>query len=73
MYTAAEITKDTFKMVRVGVNGAAGRMGKTLIQASVEHSDTQLSAAFEIASSNTLGNDAGVNAGIDALGVEDQK
>ena len=57
-------------MVRVGVNGAAGRMGKTLIQACVEHPDTQLGAAFEIASSNSLGQDAGVNAGIESLGVE---
>ncbi len=57
-------------MVRVGVNGAAGRMGKTLIQACVECPDTQLGAAFENESSNALGQDAGVNAGIESLGVE---
>ena len=56
-------------MVRVGVNGASGRMGKTLIQACVEHQDTQLGAAFEIASSNSIGQDAGVTAGIENLGV----
>ncbi|NNC67746.1 MAG: 4-hydroxy-tetrahydrodipicolinate reductase [Gammaproteobacteria bacterium] len=56
-------------MVRVGVNGASGRMGKTLIQACVEHQNTQLGAAFEIASSNSIGQDAGVTAGIENLGV----
>jgi 4-hydroxy-tetrahydrodipicolinate reductase len=56
-------------MVRVGINGAGGRMGKTLIHACVEHPKTQLSAAFEIASSNTVGKDAGVTAGIENLGV----
>ncbi len=56
-------------MVRVGVNGASGRMGKTLIQACVEHQDTQLGAAFEISSSNTIGQDAGVTAGMENLGV----
>ena len=56
-------------MVRVGVNGAGGRMGKTLIQACIEHPDTQLCAAFEIASSSAIGQDAGVNAGIESQGV----
>lgn len=56
-------------MVRVGVNGAGGRMGKTLIQACVEHPDTQLGAAFEIASSSAIGQDAGVNASIESQGV----
>jgi len=56
-------------MVRVGINGASGRMGKTLIQACVEHQDTQLGAAFEIASSNSMGQDAGITAGIENLGV----
>jgi 4-hydroxy-tetrahydrodipicolinate reductase len=56
-------------MVRVGINGASGRMGKTLIQACVEHQDTQLGAAFEIASSNSIGQDAGVTAGMENLGV----
>jgi len=57
-------------MVRVGVNGASGRMGKTLIQACGEHQGTQLGAAFEIASSNSIGQDAGITAGIENLGVE---
>jgi len=56
-------------MIRVGVNGASGRMGKTLIQACVEHQDTLLGAAFEISSSNTIGQDAGFIAGIANLDV----
>ncbi len=56
-------------MVRVGINGAGGRMGKTLIQACVDHPDTQLGAAFEISSSNAVGQDAGVCAGMESLGV----
>ncbi|MEM7402164.1 MAG: 4-hydroxy-tetrahydrodipicolinate reductase [Pseudomonadota bacterium] len=56
-------------MVRVGINGAGGRMGKTLIQACVDHPDTQLGAAFEISSSNVIGQDAGVCAGIESLDV----
>lgn len=57
-------------MVRVGINGASGRMGKTLIQASVEHPDTQLGAAFEISSSSAIDQDAGQTAGIETLGVK---
>ncbi len=57
-------------MVRVGVNGASGRMGKTLVQACVEHQDTQLGAAFEISSSSAIGQDAGITAGLEKLGIQ---
>ena len=56
-------------MVKVGVNGAGGRMGKTLIQACVEHPDTQLGAAFEIETSSAIGKDAGLNAGTESQSV----
>ena len=56
-------------MLRVAVTGAAGRMGKTLIQALTESSDLQLGAAFEHASSTALGADAGELAGVGALGI----
>jgi len=56
-------------MIRVGVNGASGRMGKALIQACEEHQETQLGAAFEISSSNSIGQDAGLVSGIDSIGV----
>ena len=56
-------------MVRVGINGAGGRMGKTLIQACAEHQDTQLGAAFEVSSSSAIDQDAGLIAGIEQQGV----
>lgn len=51
-------------MLRVAVNGAAGRMGKTLIEALAENSGTQLTVALERAESTLLGCDAGELAGI---------
>ncbi len=56
-------------MVRIGINGAGGRMGKTLVQACVENPNTQLTAAFEIESSSAIGQDAGLHAGIENLNV----
>ena len=56
-------------MVKVAINGASGRMGKTLVQACVEDRHVQLSAAFEISSSSCIGNDAGEVAGIGNAGV----
>ena len=56
-------------MVKVAINGAAGRMGQTLVQACSEDQSVQLSAAFEISSSNCIGNDAGLVAGIGNINV----
>ncbi|MDG2078974.1 MAG: 4-hydroxy-tetrahydrodipicolinate reductase [Pseudomonadales bacterium] len=51
-------------MLRVAVNGAAGRMGKTLIEALAENSATQLTVALERPGSSLLGCDAGELAGV---------
>jgi 4-hydroxy-tetrahydrodipicolinate reductase len=56
-------------MIRVAVTGAAGRMGRTLIQAIHEADDLSLGAAFERAGSSLLGSDAGELAGVGAMGV----
>ena len=56
-------------MVKVGINGASGRMGTTLIQACAESNDVELGAAFDIASCNVMGADAGVHAGLGKTGV----
>lgn len=56
-------------MLRVAITGAAGRMGRTLIQALTESGDLQLGAAFEQDQSTALGADAGELAGIGSLGV----
>jgi 4-hydroxy-tetrahydrodipicolinate reductase len=56
-------------MIRVAIVGAAGRMGKALVQAVTEAHDTQLTVATERAGSSLLGADAGEVAGIGANGV----
>ncbi len=51
-------------MIRVAITGAAGRMGRTLIQA-LELSDTaKLSAAIVLPDSSLIGSDAGEMAGV---------
>lgn len=56
-------------MTRIAVNGAAGRMGRTLIEAIAANPDTVLSAAIERSDSTLLGADAGELAGIGRNGV----
>ena len=56
-------------MTRIAVNGAAGRMGKTLIEAIAANPDTVLAAAVERPDSTLLGADAGELAGIGRNGV----
>ncbi|HHO59300.1 MAG TPA: 4-hydroxy-tetrahydrodipicolinate reductase [Thiotrichales bacterium] len=56
-------------MLDIAVTGAAGRMGRSLIQASAEHDGVQLGAALEHAGSSLLGSDAGEMAGVGKTGV----
>jgi 4-hydroxy-tetrahydrodipicolinate reductase len=56
-------------MIRVAVNGAAGRMGRTLIEACSQHPALKLTGAVEAPGSEWLGTDAGVLAGIAKTGV----
>ena len=51
-------------MVRVGVCGAAGRMGKTIIQVCQQSDKVKLSAAVEHQNSSMIGMDAGESAGV---------
>ncbi len=57
-------------MIKVGIIGAAGRMGKRLIANIVEANDLQLSGALEISSSPFLGMDAGIIAGVTASDIK---
>jgi 4-hydroxy-tetrahydrodipicolinate reductase len=57
-------------MLNIAVTGAAGRMGRNLIQACYENSNCQLGAAIEHASSPFLGQDAGELAGVGSLNRE---
>jgi 4-hydroxy-tetrahydrodipicolinate reductase len=56
-------------MIRVAVTGAAGRMGRALIQAIDEADDVSLGAALVRPGSTLAGGDAGELAGIGPLGV----
>ncbi len=54
-------------MLNLAVTGAAGRMGRNLIQAAYENSNCQLGAAIEHESSPFIGHDAGEMAGLGSL------
>lgn len=54
---------------RIAINGAAGRMGRCLIQAVEQTEGFELSAAIDRADSSLIGTDAGELAGIGKLGV----
>ncbi|PZU84493.1 MAG: 4-hydroxy-tetrahydrodipicolinate reductase [Chelatococcus sp.] len=55
--------------MRLVVVGAAGRMGRMLIRAVIETPGCRLAAAIERPGSEMLGQDAGVLAGLPAIGV----
>lgn len=56
-------------MVRVAVTGAAGRMGRVLIEACQQAEGVRLGAAIERQGSSVIGIDAGELAGVGKLGV----
>ncbi len=56
-------------MPRVGIVGAAGKMGKTLVTMIQESSDLDLAAAVDQPGLPVIGQDAGVVAGIKETGV----
>jgi len=57
-------------MVRIGIHGAAGRMGKNLIEASQLEQGVSLTTVVERAKHESVGKDAGVLAGLDNLGLQ---
>lgn len=56
-------------MIRIAVTGAAGRMGKTLIEAIAMADGAQLTAAIERPDSSLIGADAGELAGVGKNGI----
>lgn len=56
-------------MIKIAVTGAAGRMGKTLIEAIANHPELELAAAVERPDSSLVGADAGELAGLGRNGV----
>ena len=56
-------------MIRVAVTGAAGRMGSGIIRKITQQDDMEVVAAIEMPNTPLAGKDAGLQAGIDELGV----
>jgi 4-hydroxy-tetrahydrodipicolinate reductase len=56
-------------LTRVAIAGAAGRMGRSLIEAANETAGITLAGAFERPGSDAVGEDAGMLAGVGPLGV----
>ena len=56
--------------IRIGINGAAGRMGKRLVALASDDSQLQIVAALEDAGHPKLGADAGSIAGVGTIGVQ---
>ena len=56
-------------MINIAVMGAAGRMGRTLIEACARAEGLRLSAAIERSGNAAVGKDAGELAGLGKLGV----
>jgi len=56
-------------MIKIAISGAAGRMGRTLIEACQQTEGLQVAAAIEHAGSSMLGADAGELAGIGKLDI----
>lgn len=56
-------------MIELAVAGAAGRMGRAVVQASVEDPGVRLACAFEKNGSESVGSDAGEVAGVGPLNV----
>ena len=57
-------------MLNIAVTGAAGRMGRALIEACHESDSCKLSAALEHAGNSLIGSDAGDMAGLGSLDVQ---
>src|SRR5699024_8725015 len=58
------------KVKRIGVIGAAGRMGRILMEATLANPDTELTAAVDVPGSSLIGVDAGELLGQGPLGVK---
>ena len=56
-------------MTKIAIAGAAGRMGRTLIELATADSNLEISAAFEHAESDFVGQDAGGVAGVGKLNL----
>jgi 4-hydroxy-tetrahydrodipicolinate reductase len=60
----------SYPMTRIAIAGAAGRMGRTLIEGIAAARELRLGAAIEYPGAPAVGADAGTVAGVGALGVK---
>ena len=56
-------------MINIGITGASGRMGRTLVESCARTEGLRLNAALERAGNAAVGQDAGEVAGVGKLGV----
>ena len=63
------LDQDGFKVMRIGIVGAAGRMGRMLIGAVLAAEGAELAGGVEMASHPDMGRDLGELAGFNACGV----
>ena len=56
--------------IRIGVSGASGRMGRTVLAAAAETEGVRVAAAWTLPGDPAVGVDAGTLAGVEPLGVE---
>jgi 4-hydroxy-tetrahydrodipicolinate reductase len=56
-------------VIRIAIIGVTGRMGRAIVRAASESSDTEVGAGLAPATSTDLGKDVGELAGLSALGV----
>ncbi|MFV2059918.1 MAG: 4-hydroxy-tetrahydrodipicolinate reductase [Gammaproteobacteria bacterium] len=57
-------------MIKLGITGAAGRMGRALIEACQNSDQTQLGVAIDRVGSSLIGTDAGEQAGLGSLNLK---
>lgn len=62
--------KEDANMIKIGIAGAAGKMGARLVALSKEYEGLQLAGAFERKGHPDLGKDSGIIAGIGENGVK---
>lgn len=63
------LEREVMPNFRIGISGAAGRMGKRLVALTLQDSDLTLAAALDSASHPLIGKDSGTVAGESASGV----
>ena len=57
-------------MIRILIFGAAGRMGRAILKSSINAPDIRIAAAIETPDHPSIGQDAGLAAGLPSLGVQ---